>query len=392
MFSGCSPSGEAGKNGDALYRQRMAATFSFPTTVLFGPGTVRDLPARLAAIHASKPLLVTDKGLLDTVAFRAIESVSRGRWPVFAGVTPNPVDADVERAAEAFRSGGCDSVVAVGGGSALDVGKVLRVRVSWPNVPLRRFEPPTNPPPLAPCVTIPTTAGTGSEIGRSSVVILDGKKTVVFHPSLLARLAILDPELTVGLPPRLTAATGADALTHCIESFTSPEFHPMCDGIALEGVRLIADALPRAVKAGNDIDARGKMQVAAMMGGVAFQKDLGAAHSLAHPLSSLCGLHHGTANALTLPVVMDFNAARKPGLYARVGEAMGIKGSTDAQAIAAVRGLLREIGLAEGLRAHGVQESQLGALSDQAFDDPCHRTNPVPVTRDDLHRLYQLAM
>jgi alcohol dehydrogenase class IV len=166
----------------------------------------------------------------------------------------------------------------------------------------------------------------------------------------------------------------------------------MCDGIALEGVRLIADALPRAVKTGGDIDARGKMQVAAMMGGVAFQKDLGAAHSLSHPLSSLCGLHHGTANAMTLPVVMDFNAKRKPGLYARVAQAMGLQGATDAEAIDAVRELLRDIGLPEGLRAHGVKESQLDALADQAFADPCHRTNPVPVTREDLYRLYQLAM
>jgi alcohol dehydrogenase class IV len=372
----------------------MPVTFSFPTTVLFGPGTVKELPQRLAAMGATKPLVVTDKGLLGTPAFRAIEALSGGKWPVFSGVTPNPVGDDVERGAEAFRKGGCDSVVAVGGGSALDVGKVVRIRVAWPDVPLRGFNPPAKAAqvPLAPCVTIPTTAGTGSEIGRSSVIVFDGKKAVVFHPSLLAKLAILDPELTVGLPPKLTAATGADALTHCIESYTSPEFHPMCDGIALEGVRLIADALPRAVKSGGDIDARGKMQVAAMMGGVAFQKDLGAAHSLSHPLSSICGLHHGTANALTLPVVMDFNAERKPGLYRRVGEAMGIPGSSDAQAIDAVRSLLRQVGLPGGLRAHGVQESQFDALADQAFADPCHQTNPVPVTKQDLRRLYQLAM
>lgn len=370
----------------------MPVTFSFPTTVLFGPGTVRELPRRLAAMGASRPLVVTDKGLVGTPAFGAIEAVSGGKWPVFSGVTPNPVEDDVERAAHAFREGRCDSVVAVGGGSALDVGKVVRIRVGWPDVPLRQFKAPANPAPLAPCVTIPTTAGTGSEIGRSSVIVFDGKKAVVFHPSLLAKLAILDPELTVGLPPKLTAATGADALTHCVESFTSPEFHPMCDGIALEGLRLVADALPRSVKNGNDLDARGKMLVAAMMGGVAFQKDLGAAHSLSHPLSSICGLHHGTANALTLPVVMDFNAARKPGLYARVGEAMGVKGSTDAQAVAAVRALLREIGLPGGLKAHGVREAQLDALADQAFQDPCHQTNPVPVTRDDLYRLYQQAM
>ena len=370
----------------------MATTFSFPTTVLFGPGTVRELPARLAAMGASRPLVVTDQGLLGTPAFGALESVSGGTWPVFSDVTPNPIEADAERGAAAYRDGGCDSVVALGGGSALDVGKVVRVLVGWRGVSLRNFKPPGGAPALAPCVTVPTTAGTGSEIGRSSVVIVDGKKAVFFHPALLARLAILDPELTVGLPPKLTASTGADALTHCIESYTSPEFHPMCDGIALEGVRLIADALPRVVKNGADVDARGKMLVAAMMGGVAFQKDLGAAHSLSHPLSTVCGLHHGTANALTLPAVMDFNAARRPGLYARVAEAMGVPGGTDAQAIAAVRKLLRDVGLPEGLRAHGVRDEHLEPLVAQAWEDPCHRTNPVPVTRGDLHRLYEAAM
>jgi alcohol dehydrogenase class IV len=370
----------------------MPVSFSFPTAVLFGPGALAELPQRLAAMGVSRPLVVTDKGLVGTAAFDRLQAVSGGGWAVFSGVTPNPVEDDVEKAADAFRRGRCDSVVAVGGGSALDVGKVVRIRVAWPDVSLRQFRPPVNPAALPPCVTIPTTAGTGSEIGRSSVIVLDGKKAVVFHPALLARLAILDPELTVGLPPKLTAATGADALTHCVESFTSPEFHPMCDGIALEGLRLVADALPRAVKNGADVDARGKMLVAAMMGGVAFQKDLGAAHSLSHPLSSICGLHHGTANALTLPAVMDFNARRKPGLYRRVGEAMGIPAAGDAQAIEAVRTLLRDVGLPEGLRAHGVRESQLDPLADQAFADPCHRTNPVPVTRDDLFRLYQQAM
>jgi alcohol dehydrogenase class IV len=370
----------------------MPVTFSFPTTVLFGPGAAAELPARVAAMRVRKPLVVTDPGLLPTPAFGTIEKLSGGRWPVFSGVTPNPVEGDVERAAEAFRRGGCDGVVAVGGGSALDVGKVLRVRVAWPDVSMRKFEAPPEPPALAPCVTVPTTAGTGSEVGRSSVVVVDGKKAVFFHPALLARLAVLDPELTVGLPPRLTAATGADALTHCVESYTSPEFHPMCDGIALEGIRLIADALPRAVRDGGDIDARGRMLVAAMMGGIAFQKDLGAAHSLSHPLSSLCGLHHGTANALTLPVTMGFNAQRKPGVYRRVGEAMGISHATDAQAVDAVRRLLDGIGLGGGLRAYGVTDGHLDALADQAFADPCHRTNPVPVTRDDLYRLYQLAM
>jgi alcohol dehydrogenase class IV len=198
---------------------------------------------------------------------------------------------------------------------------------------------------LAPFIAIPTTAGTGSEVGRSSVITMDGRKRVLFHPALLAAFVILDPELTADLPARLTAATGADALTHCIESYTSTVFHPLCDGIALEGLHLIAHALPRAVKNGNDLEARGQMLIAAMMGGIAFQKDLGVVHSLSHPLSTMCGLHHGTANALTLPASMEFNAARRPGLYRRVGVALGLNDPDDRATIAFVRSFLEGIGL-----------------------------------------------
>ncbi len=370
----------------------MTATFSFPTTILFGPGTLQELPARLKKLGASRPLVVTDAALVKTEAFQLFETVARKQWPVFSGVHPNPVESDVEEAAAAYRDDGCDAVIALGGGSALDVGKVLRLRIKRPEKRLTEFVFDADWSGLAPCVTIPTTAGTGSEVGRSSVIILQDKKAVIFHPALLASLALLDPELTRGLPPRLTAATGADALTHCIESFTSPVFHPLCDGIALEGVRLIANALPRAVSNGGDMEARGAMQVAAAMGGIAFQKDLGATHSLAHPLSAICGLHHGTANALCLPVVMEFNAARKPGLYRRVGIAWGLDDPSDGATIKQVRSLLDGIGLRPGLRAQGVNETHLDALVEQAFDDPCHQTNPVPVTKEDLRRLYQAAL
>jgi alcohol dehydrogenase class IV len=190
----------------------------------------------------------------------------------------------------------------------------------------------------------------------------------------------------------LTAATGADALTHCIESFTSPEFHPLCDGIALEGIRIIGEALPYAVKQPRDLEARGLMQIAATMGGIAFQKDLGAAHSLAHPLSAMCGVHHGTANALVLPTVMELNARRKPGLYTRVAVALGCVEPTDACAVAAVQSLLFNVELTGGLRSVGVRDDQLDALADAAFVDSCHKTNPVPVTRDDLRALYQQSM
>jgi alcohol dehydrogenase class IV len=299
------------------------STFSFPTATLFGPGTLAELPARLQQLGGKHPLVVTDAGLVETAAFAALKRSLEGapglRWHLFSGVHPNPLDHDVVLAAKAFAAHGCDSVIAFGGGSALDVGKACRLLIKRPDLALAEFNFDDDWLGLAPCICIPTTAGTGSEVGRSSVVTLEStkRKTVLFHPQLLARLVILDPELTVELPPRLTAATGMDALTHCIESFTSPVFHPLCDGIALEGIHLIANALPRAFRDGRDIEARGHMLVAAAMGAVAFQKDLGATHSLAHPLSSLCGMHHGTANAVCLSAVMEFNAQRKPGLYRR---------------------------------------------------------------------------
>jgi 4-hydroxybutyrate dehydrogenase len=370
----------------------MLSTFSFPTKIRFGAGVLQELPQQLTALGMHKPLIVTDPGLLPTDAFKSLEKLSQNNWPVFSGVHPNPVIEDVEAGTNAYFENKCDSVIAFGGGSALDVGKVIRICIKRPDQPLIPFEYEADWSGLVPCVTIPTTSGTGSEVGRSSVIIKDGRKRVIFHPSLLASLVILDPELTRGLPPKLTAATGADALIHCIESYTSPVFHPMCDGIALEGVHLIGQSLVRAVKNGNDLDARGKMQVAAMMGAVAFQKDLGAIHSLAHPLSTFCGLHHGTANALCTPFVMEHNAKRVPGLYRRVGIALGLNNPDDATTIKYVGNMFNEIGLAPGLKAYGVKESLLDAMADQAFEDSCHQTNPVKMTRNDLHHLYQLAM
>jgi 4-hydroxybutyrate dehydrogenase len=282
--------------------------FSFPTRTLFGAGSLRELPANLAKLGITRPLVVTDGGFAKTDAFRLLaavlgESAQGQSWFLYAGVHPNPIEADVSEPAALIRQHGCDGVIAIGGGSPLDAGKAARLLAKHPGFPLAKFyEQPADWTGLLPFIAIPTTAGTGSEVGRSSVITLDGtkRKAVLFHPELLAKLVILDPELTVGLPAKLTAATGADALTHCIESYTCPQFHPLCDGIALEGIHLIVDALPRAVRDGKDIDARGRMLVAAAMGAIAFQKDLGVVHSLAHPLSTLCGMHHGLANALCL--------------------------------------------------------------------------------------------
>ncbi len=376
-------------------------TFSFPTPTLFGAGALKELPGRLANLGIQRPLVVTDTGLLGTGAWRALTDVlgevkRDHSWFVYSGVHPNPVENDVREAAAVLRGHGCDGVIAIGGGSPLDAGKAARLLVKRPDLDFTKFYDQSDWSGLVPFVAIPTTAGTGSEVGRSSVITLDAtkRKAVLFHPGLLAKLVILDPELTAGLPPKLTAATGADALTHCIESYTCPAFHPMCDGIALEGIRLIVDALPRSFQNGKDLDARGKMLVAAAMGAVAFQKDLGVVHSMAHPLSTICGMHHGLANALCLVAGMKFCAARKPGLYRRVGLACGldiVKGSdtqADQRTIAFIEEFLAGLGLNTRLREHGVRADQLDALVAQAFDDPCHKTNAVPVTTEDFRQLY----
>jgi alcohol dehydrogenase class IV len=353
-------------------------------------------------LRIESPLIVTDPGLVNTGAFAALaralgETQRDQKWFVYSGVHANPVENDVREAAAQFRQHNCDGVIALGGGSPLDVGKAARLLVKRPDFKLERFYDEADWTGLAPFIAIPTTAGTGSEVGRSSVITLEAtqRKAVLFHAELLAKLVILDPELTVGLPPKLTAATGADALTHCIESYTCPVFHPMCDGIALEGIHLIVEALPRAFKDGKDLDARGKMLVAAAMGAVAFQKDLGVVHSLAHPLSTICHMHHGLANALCLVAGMKLCAARKPGLYRRVGIACGLDlnrvnpAEADQTTIRFMSDFLAGLGLNTKLREHGVTEAHLDALVTQAFEDPCHKTNAVPVTRDDLRNLYR---
>lgn len=377
-------------------------TFSFPTPTLFGAGALAELPARLEHLGIRRPLIVTDPGLLATDAYRRLEQTlgaagNGSQWFLYSGVHPNPTEQDVVEAAQAFLAGRCDGAIAFGGGSPLDVGKAARLLVRRPGFKLIGFYSEPDWSGLAPFVSIPTTAGTGSEVGRSSVITLAAtqRKAVLFHPELLAKLVILDPVLTRCLPPKLTAATGADALTHCLESYTCPMFHPMCDGIALEGIRLIADALPRAFRDGSDLDARGRMMVAAAMGAVAFQKDLGVVHSLAHPLSTICGLHHGLANALCLVAGLKFCAARQPGIYRRVGIACGLDvvKATDADADRAtlefMTRFLAGLGLDTRLRDHGVKPDHLEALVAQAWADPCHKTNVVPVTVEDFHALYR---
>lgn len=370
-------------------------TFSFPTRILFGCGAVRQLPRSLEETGVRKPLVVTDPGVRATPVFEAVVSVlNQAGLPheVFAGVHGNPIEEDVLDSAARYRSAGCDGAIGLGGGSALDVSKAVVVmarhegaltELEWQAGGMDRMKGPYDP-----IIAIPTTAGTGSEVGRSSVITSHklGRKIIIFSPWLMPKRAILDPELTVGLPPFLTAATGMDAFTHCLESLTCPVFHPLCDAIAIHGLELVIRYLERAVRNGTDIEARGYMQVAATMGAIAFQKDLGAAHSLAHPLSTEFGLNHGLANALCLPAVMRFNQEEATSHYARLAAMFG---APAARAVAEVESLIERIGITRGLRHHGVPRESLGPLSGKAFEDSCHRTNIRPCTQSDLLRLYE---
>jgi alcohol dehydrogenase class IV len=380
--------------------------FSFPTTISYGPGAIQQLPGNLKEANIRRPLVVTDPGLKATDAYRTVEAVltdSAVLYAVFGSIHPNPPDEDVEKALDVYRSNDCDGVIGLGGGSALDAAKVLRVLVTNEG-PLTRYDIQTGGNsqirgPLPPMIAVPTTAGTGSEVGRCSVITdtSRGRKILVCHPLMMPALAILDPELTVGLPPMLTAATGMDAFTHSLESLTAPVFHPMCDAIAEKGIELVAQYLEQAVVHPDDIEARGYMMIAAMMGAVAFQKDVGAAHSLSHALSVVCGLQHGLANAICLVPVMKYNRQVAAAQYARVARCFGINtfgmSALDAadRAIEAVADLNARIQIPKSLAEVGVKEEQFAELVEKAFADPCHQTNPRPCTEKDLLMLYRDA-
>jgi len=372
------------------------AQLRFPTDIRFGVGA-RSVLSEFAAKHrVTRPLLVTDSGLLPTQAFHLVAEEMNRVWPEtyvqFAGVHPNPTDQDVESAWTAYSQGACDGVVGLGGGSALDAARALRLKVAFPNIALMAM-PFDKLPPLVPMCAIPTTAGTGSEVGRSSVITIRqmGRKAVLGAPPLMAEIAVLDPELTVGLPPDLTAFTGMDAMTHAVEAFVCPVFHPMCDGIALEAIRLVRRYLPQAYSDGANLEARGCMQVAAAMGAVAFQKDLGVAHSLSHPLSSEFGVQHGLANALVLPHVVRFNGQQESGLYERVAVALGcLEPAGDSASWVAdfLNEFNRSIGITQRLRDLNVPRERLPELAAKAMQDGCHLSNPRRCTEADMLRLY----
>ncbi len=374
--------------------------WSYPTKIVFGPGEVRRVAEEARDLGMTRPLLVTDEGVLAAgIAGKVVDSLSSSGLDVatFSALSSNPTEAEVEAGAEAFRSHGADGLVAVGGGSPIDAAKLVAVRAKSTR-PWEELDDAIDggvhvPRDLPPCIALPTTSGTGSEVGRAGVLTVKstGRKTVIFAPVLLPRVAILDPELTLGLPPHITAATGFDALTHCIEAYLATGDHPMADAIAIAGIDLVAKSLTRAVEEGSSVQARGDLMKAAMMGAVAFQKGLGACHSLAHPLSSEHGLHHGLANALCLPAVLDFNEAAALERLLHVALLLGGE-ATSGAAAEAVRQLRQRVGLPSGLSAVGLDEAALVPLADKALEDACHRSNPRPCTRDDMTGLYRASL
>ena len=378
----------------------MTAVWSFPTRIVFGAGAAGSVGSEAKSLSMSRALVVTDPGVektgLHEKVIAALEQADIAPR-LYTGVDPNPIESNVEDGAAAFREHEADGVIALGGGSPMDTGKLIAVRARTD----RTFEELDDaigggehvPKDLPPVITVPTTAGTGSEVGRAAVVTVrsTNRKTVVFSPHMMPGCAVLDPELTTSMPAKTSAATGFDALTHCMEAYFAKGDHPMADAIALQGIDLVKNHLPQVVVKPDNLAARGAMMKAAMMGAVAFQKGLGACHSLAHPLSSEHGIHHGLANALCLPAVVDFNEKAITERVLHVGILLGGQPELGAAA-KAVRDLRMAIGIPSGLRQVGIQEADLEKLADKAFEDACHRENPRPCTRSALLELYRASM
>ncbi|MEM8606369.1 MAG: iron-containing alcohol dehydrogenase [Myxococcota bacterium] len=379
--------------------------WSFPTRTVFGRGAVGQCGPETKGLDGKRALIVADRGIEAAGILEPVRDsldASAIAHETVLDVSSNPLEAEVLDAAHAYDAFDADVIVGVGGGSVLDVAKLVRLAATHPG-PLALYDDAIGGGdnivgPLPPMIAIPTTAGTGSEVGRSGVVTLEAtnRKTVIFSPLLMPDAAILDPVMTKTMPPNMTAATGMDALTHCIEAFCSIGDHPMADALALGGVRLCRRSLHAAVADGNDLAARGDMLKAAMMGAVAFQKGLGACHSLAHPLSTEFGMHHGLANAICLPAVLDFNRSAIPEQIAEIARQLGVK-SDDASTLSfecagAVRSLRNSVGLPGDLRSQGVTDADLAKLAALAFADPCHQLNPRSCTEADLLSLYQASL
>ncbi|PDT54511.1 MULTISPECIES: iron-containing alcohol dehydrogenase [Sinorhizobium] len=375
----------------------ITANWSYPTAVKFGAGRIKELADHCKAAGMKKPLLITDRGLasmpITQNALDILEAAGLGR-ALFAEVDPNPNDLNLRAGIKAFKDGGHDGVVAFGGGSGLDLGKCVafmagQTRPVWDFEDVGDWWTRASVDGIAPIVAVPTTAGTGSEVGRASVITNSAShvKKVIFHPKFLPAVTICDPELTVGMPKVITAGTGMDAFAHCLEAYSSPFYHPMSAGIALEGMRLVKENLPRAYKDGTDIEARANMMSAAAMGAVAFQKGLGAIHSLSHPVGAIYNTHHGMTNAVVMPPVLRFNRPAIEEKIARAAAYLGIAGGFDGFYDYVLQ-LREELGVPDKLFALGVGTDRIGEMAEMAIVDPTASGNPVKLTLDAAKKLF----
>jgi alcohol dehydrogenase class IV len=372
--------------------------WNYPTRLRFGPGRIAELPVACAALGMTRPLLVTDPGLAAlSMVGEAVARNEAAELPtgLYTDVEGNPVGRNVEGGVSTYRAGGHDGVIAFGGGSAIDAGKTIAL-MAGQSRPLWDFEDKgenwrrADPNGVAPIIAVPTTAGTGSEVGRASVIINEGErvKKIIFHPKMMPSEVIADPELTVGLPPHLTAATGMDALAHCVEALCAPGFHPMADGIALEGVRLVYEWLHRAYTDGTDLSARAHMLAAASMGATAFQKGLGAVHAISHPVGAIYGVHHGLANAIVLPYVLRFNRTAVEEPMLRLARYVGLPEISFEAVMTWLLDLRQNLGIPENMGALGVPDDEADRVALAAANDPTASGNPVAVDEAALKALF----
>lgn len=376
--------------------------WNYPTAIRFGPGRIQELPDACGELSIGRPLLVTDPGVMHLPWFTGVLArlTHEGmEVEVFSDVRSNPTGENVAEGVARFRDAGCDGVIALGGGSALDAGKTIALMVGqdrplWDFVDEGDNWNRVRVDGMAPVVAVPTTSGTGSEVGRCTVITDPGAraKRLIFHPRLVPARVIADPELTLALPPKLTAGAGMDALAHCLEAYCSPAFHPMADGIALEGMRLVHRSLLRAYRDGANLEARADMLAAALMGATAFQKGLGAIHSMSHPVGAWFDTHHGLTNAVVMPYVLEFNRSAIDRRLASAAAYLGLAEASFDGYLAWVRTLRAELGIPDTLREIGVTPESLEALSREAAADPSAGTNPVPVGVAEHLRLFQAAM
>jgi alcohol dehydrogenase class IV len=375
-------------------------TYNFPTVVRFGAGVITELADHLKAQELFRPLLVTDPVVAQLEFFHKILtqllSANIGA-DVFSDIHKNPVKSDVLKATDAFRQGNCDCIIGIGGGAAMDVARATALKVNH-HEDLFHYDDLIGGDKyvvhaIPYFITVPTTSGTGSEVGRSAIISDDitHQKKILFAPSLLAKIVFADPELTYDLPPFVTAATGMDALTHNLEAYLAKMFHPICEGIALEGISLICDSIGKAVHQ-PDLLSRSKMMMGSLMGAVAFQKGLGVVHSLAHPLSSLLDTHHGLANAVNLPYGMRFNIGGFEEKFRKIARTMELQEESGEAVVSYLFDLNKKLNLPTRLSEIGVKPEHLETLADLAIADFCHPNNPKPVTREDFRRIYQEAL